>query len=256
MRASRTAPRSTPRSRKGREREGCEGREERSGFVRRTRVAFHRRDSGGGASSIAVRDRRRDVIAPLQILVADDVRLAADHELGAAIALREPAAEVVHGRFRIHADRRRVAAHVPAGVDAGRPPREVVALEPLPQGPADIRGLDDLIDGDAALNPDPAQVGTEGVALAAHGACAFARSLPASGRTPARTRRQPSRPRVTFFYRRLRFRLVELSLRRRLLVADAPGDDVGARVVLALHLRAAQPPEDRDLADVRERVGN
>src|SRR5258705_2335842 len=50
--------------------------------------------------------------------------------------------------------------------------------------------------------------------------------------------------------------LVELPARRRLLGADASGHDLGARIVFALHVRAGKPPQHRELADMRERVGD
>src|SRR3954468_15997355 len=48
----------------------------------------------------------------------------------------------------------------------------------------------------------------------------------------------------------------KLPVRRRLLRTDPAGDDVGAVVVLAAHRSASEPPEQRQLADMGERVGN
>src|SRR4029077_4951775 len=63
----------------------------------RGRLARGRRRRAG-AAPVAVAGVGRQVIAPLQVVVADDLGLAADHRLGAAIALREAAAELVHRR--------------------------------------------------------------------------------------------------------------------------------------------------------------
>ena len=49
---------------------------------------------------------------------------------------------------------------------------------------------------------------------------------------------------------------VELPLSRALLHADASGHDIGARVVLTLDLRAGEPAQHRELADVGQRVGD
>ena len=105
-------------------------------------------------------------IAPLELVVADNLRLPADEPLGAAIALRKPAAEIVHGRFGIDADRRRVVTHVRPRVDAGRPAREIVALEPLPQRDADLGRRRELFERHPSLDADAAEIGSEGVALA------------------------------------------------------------------------------------------
>src|SRR5262249_62252332 len=52
------------------------------------------------------------------------------------------------------------------------------------------------------------------------------------------------------------FRSIELAARRGLLGAYSTRDDVGARVVLAFHLRAREAAKHRELADVRQRIGD
>jgi hypothetical protein len=108
------------------------------------------------------------VIAPLQILVADDFGLSANHKLGAAVALRKAAAELVDRRFRIDAHDFRIAAHVCARVDAVRPSRQVVVLQRFPESGADIGGRHDLGDCDTALHANAPQVGSKCLTLA-HG---------------------------------------------------------------------------------------
>src|SRR3954451_7213922 len=50
--------------------------------------------------------------------------------------------------------------------------------------------------------------------------------------------------------------LVELAARRRLIRVHAANRDFRARIVLALDWRARQSPQQRELADVGERVGD
>src|SRR3954470_8112583 len=49
---------------------------------------------------------------------------------------------------------------------------------------------------------------------------------------------------------------IEFAARRGLLRPDAAGDDVGFRVVLTFYFCPAEPPQDRELADVGQRVGD
>src|SRR5207244_7593661 len=49
---------------------------------------------------------------------------------------------------------------------------------------------------------------------------------------------------------------VKFSSRRRLFCPDAADHDLGARIIFALHFRAGESAKHRELADVRERVGD
>src|SRR5467141_4811776 len=72
------------------------------------------RSRRSGSATVSIGDNRRRhvvAVAPLELVVADDFRLSANDRFGAAIALREPAAEVVDRRFAIETDGGRVLAH-------------------------------------------------------------------------------------------------------------------------------------------------
>jgi len=96
------------------------------------RNLFRRRAGGLGRRGAAVAIRRRHMILPRQFVI-HDLGVDAKGRLDAAIALLEPSAEVVDGRFGIDTDRTRVLAHAAARVDASGPSREIVALESRPE---------------------------------------------------------------------------------------------------------------------------
>ena len=54
----------------------------------------------------------------------------------------------------------------------------------------------------------------------------------------------------------VKFRLIEFAAGRGLLRADAAGDDIRLRVIFAANWRAGEAPEQRQLADVRQRIGD
>src|SRR5439155_920237 len=110
------------------------------------------------------------IVLPIQG-VSHDRGLLAHDALGATIALREPTTEVVDSRIGVHADFHRVRADVGARVKAGRPAREVVALQADEQVWADFRGFRDAVETDTAMYTDTSQVGSERF-LFAHGEAA------------------------------------------------------------------------------------
>ena len=113
---------------------------------------------------VALDRGRGDFVLELGI-VAHERGLLADDARHAAVALREPAAEVVDGAFRVDANFQRVGAHVGTRVDAGRPAREIVALQSGEQVDADLGGGRNSVEGDATLHPHPTKVRTEGFPL-------------------------------------------------------------------------------------------
>ena len=72
-------------------------------------------------------------------VVADERAVRLDQPLGAAVADGEQPAELVDDFVGVEADRAGVVAHERAGEDAGRPAREVVAFQPVPELRADLR---------------------------------------------------------------------------------------------------------------------
>src|SRR5262249_14466983 len=96
-----------------------------------------RRLVAAAAAAIAL-DGARHRILPLQLAVADDLGLAFDLRQRAAVAVGGPAAELVDGRFGIHADRFGVFANIGARENPVGPAREIVALEARPQRLADL----------------------------------------------------------------------------------------------------------------------
>src|SRR3954470_16766444 len=102
-------------------------------------------DSAIAAAAIARRGRRNRIL-PLQIAVADDRRLFLDDRQRAAVAVREPAAELVDRRFRVDADRLCVLADVGARENAVRPAGEIIPLETGPQGLAHLGGCRQLLE--------------------------------------------------------------------------------------------------------------
>src|SRR3954468_13841387 len=69
---------------------------EQRGLMRRGRLALRLR-SRGGTAAIGFTDRGWQHVAILQILVSDNLGVAADHDRRPTIALRKPAAEIVDG---------------------------------------------------------------------------------------------------------------------------------------------------------------
>ncbi len=88
--------------------------------------------------------------------------MLADDAFGAPVALREIAAELIHGGIGIDADGKRVLTDVGAREDADGPLAEVVPFEPFEEVPGDVGRLDDLLHRDPALQADPAEIGAEG----------------------------------------------------------------------------------------------
>src|SRR5262249_30295244 len=76
----------------------------------------------------------------------DNRGLAADQTPDAAIAVRKPAAELVHRRVLIGGDDLRVVADERAREDAVRPTRKIVALHRCPEHLADISFRGDLLE--------------------------------------------------------------------------------------------------------------
>src|SRR5262245_48357691 len=105
-------------------------------------------------------DRPGELVLPGG-LMTNERRLLAHDARDAAIALRKEAAEFVDGGFGVDAELKGVGAHVGARVDAGRPARKIVPLQPRPEVVAHFRGGGNLIERDAALNPNSPKIGTE-----------------------------------------------------------------------------------------------
>src|SRR5438067_5566807 len=106
-----------------------EGRRDESDGTHRTQLAPAIRPDPRGAT-VDLNERWK-VILPLE-LMPDELRGPSYETLGPAVALREPAAEVVDGLARVDADRHGVLPDERPGVNAGRPLREIIALHGFP----------------------------------------------------------------------------------------------------------------------------
>ena len=116
----------------------------------------------GCSSSAAIAVTVRNIVLPREA-VADDCRVNPNGLFRAPIALRKPPAELVHGRIGIDPYRVCVLANVCTSKNSGRPGGDVVALETGPQFHGYFRGVGDLLERNASLEADAAEVGSVGV---------------------------------------------------------------------------------------------
>ncbi len=92
---------------------------------------------------------RSGQVFPIEI-VRDDLRLLANHPLGASIApLGKQPAEFVHHFVRVEPDPQRVVTNVAPRKDALGPARQVVLFERLPELDAEFCFCGQLFEGDA-----------------------------------------------------------------------------------------------------------
>src|SRR3954453_6879675 len=181
-------------------------RRERAGAL----LVLRGRCASGVAAAAIARRGRRDRVLPLQIAVADDRRLFLDDRQRAAVAGREPAAELVYLRFRVDADGLCVLADVGARENAVRPAGEIIPLETGPQRLAYLGGCRQLLEGDTALETDTSQGRSERFPLA-HDERAHRKNLTSpTARNPAgkgAKRGNPGRGLVPFLHRDYKTRI-------------------------------------------------
>ena len=129
--------------------------------------AVARRSPVGGTVGTVERD-----------VVSDERTVRLDHPLGAAVADGEQPAELVDDFVGVEADGAGVVAHERAGEDAGRPAREIVVLQAVPELRAHLGDRRDGFQRNAAALAFAPQAGSEGFPVRHGFACPAARHAP------------------------------------------------------------------------------